>query len=391
MRIGLIILLVGWVGGWWLLWRVPRLRAGAPDDVTGPAEVVDVAVVIPARDEAATLPDLLASLATQTVRPRQVVVVDDGSTDGTAEVAAAFEGVTVVAGAELPEGWTGKSWACHQGVAATDAAVLVLLDADVTLAPGALAAVLAEHERRRGLVSVQPYHRVRRWYEQLSAPFNVIGVMGVGMASPGRDGRTDAAFGPCLVTTRADHAAVGGHEAVRGEIIDDVALGKAYAAAGLPVHALGGGQELAFRMYPGGIGQLVEGWSKNFASGAGATSVLRLALVGVWVTATLSSVRLVGEGIAGVGGRTLVDAAVCWALFAGQQRVLQRQVGSFRWLTALLYPVAMAGFVVVFVRSAWLSLVRRRVAWRGREIPLSHERRWRTAGSSRPAPGREAV
>ncbi|MGH9148991.1 MAG: glycosyltransferase, partial [Acidimicrobiales bacterium] len=96
---------LGWLGGFWLLWRIPRLAAGA-----GTLGAVPVAVVIPARDEAANLPTLLASLAAQTRRPGQVVVVDDHSADATAAVAAAA-GATVVAAPDLPPGWTGKSWA----------------------------------------------------------------------------------------------------------------------------------------------------------------------------------------------------------------------------------------------------------------------------------------
>ena len=374
-----VVLAAGWLAGWWLLWRVPRLDrpepagSGGPDpdhldDRSGPPSV-EVAVVIPARDEEHRLPHLLASLAAQDVTPREIVVVDDRSTDATAAVASSTPGVRLVAGTEPPPGWTGKPWACHQGVGATEAATIVLLDADVTLAPGALRALVAEHARRGGLLSVAPHHVTRRAYEQLSAPFNLISVMGVGMAVPGRDGRAEAAFGPCVVTSRADLATVGGYEAVHDQVIEDVALGRAYCGAGLPVHALGGGDLVAYRMYPEGVGQLLEGWSKNMAAGAGATPPARLALVAVWVTAVLSSVGVAVTGVT-IGGLAALGAVAVWALMAVQQLVLSRRVGDFHWLTAALYPVVMAGFVAVFARSAWVSLVRRNVTWRDRQIPV---------------------
>jgi 4,4'-diaponeurosporenoate glycosyltransferase len=362
---------------------MPRL--GAPTDAIavgdggGRTARAELAVVIPARNEERSLPRLLSSLEAQTLSPAQIVVVDDGSEDATADVALAHPGVDLVRSKALPPGWTGKSWACQQGVDRSSAPTVVLLDADVTLAPEALAALSDEHERRGGLVSVQPHHRVVRPYERLSAAFNVIGVMGVGMATlgralrPRRDGGVDAAFGPCMVTSRHDYDRIGGHAAVRGDIIEDVALGRRYAAAGLPVHAFGGGRLVSFRMYPDGLGQLVEGWSKNFASGASATAPLRLALVALWVASTLGSVQWL---LAAATGAAVVPGLAIVALVVVQQRHVLRQVGTFGWGTALAYPITFAAFVAVFVRSVWLSVVRREVSWRGRPIPLDHDRRW---------------
>ncbi|MCC5951840.1 MAG: glycosyltransferase [Acidimicrobiia bacterium] len=386
MRLDVVVMLLGWAAGWWLLWRVPRLAARAGTRRSGdegPPSEVDITVLIPARNEELSLPHLLESLMAQTVRPRQIVVVDDGSTDRTAAVARSYPGVTVVEGEELPPGWTGKAWACSQGAARADGERLVFLDADVRLAPDGLEAVLTHHDRHGGLVSVQPYHRMERAYERLSAMFNLVGIMGVGMASPGRDGRARAAFGPCVVCSRHDYEAIGGHEAVRGEIIEDIALGRTFAKAGYPVHAYGGGDQVAFRMYPGGLGQLVEGWSKNMASGAGAAGVVRTAAVALWITAVFASIVNLIEWVAGTGDLGALDVGLGWLLFVVQFAVMLRQVGNFRAWPVLAFPVTVAMFVVVFLRSLWLTLVRRRVSWRGRPIPLSGSRRWRRV----PEPG----
>lgn len=374
--IGTVVVIAGWLAGWWLLWRVPRVGGGRPVTAGTPSrpgapDAADLAVVIPARNEAASLPRLLESLTSQTLRPRRIVVVDDASEDGTGELARRYPGVTVVDGAPLPPGWTGKTWACHQGVRAADTERIVFLDADVVVAPDGLAAVVDELDRRGGLVSVQPFHRTERPYEQLSAPFNIVAMMGVGAASPGRDGRATAAFGPCLACRRADYDAVGGHAAVRGEIVEDVALAARFAGAGLPVHAFGGADRLAFRMYPGGVRQLVEGWSKNFASGAGATSRVRLALVVLWVVALLSAVRMLVDGLAGAGPGAVALGGSLTAASVVQQRVMLRQVGTFSWVATVCYPLLLGVFLAVFARSLWLTVVRRQVVWRGRAIPLA--------------------
>ena len=98
-----------WALGFLLL---PRLRRPVATDA--PATTQPVSVIVPARNEERNLPTLLRSLAEQSVKPREVVVVDDGSTDRTAEIARQC-GATVIASQPLPEGWRGKTWACHQG------------------------------------------------------------------------------------------------------------------------------------------------------------------------------------------------------------------------------------------------------------------------------------
>jgi 4,4'-diaponeurosporenoate glycosyltransferase len=382
---GLLVALAGWLAGWWLLWRLPVVGDQAAVGAAAPAGDASATragctVVIPARDEEGSLPLLLASLADQTVRPRRVVVVDDHSTDATGELARRFEGVTVLDAPDLPPGWLGKPWACHVGAgheagAAHDTDTLVFLDADVRLAPDGRASLLGELERRGGVVSVQPFHRTERPYEQLSAEFNVAAVMGLASASPGRDGRARAANGPCLALRRELYHAIGGHAAVRNEIVEDVALGRATRALGEPVVVLGGGARIAFRMYPGGPGQLVEGWSKNLASGAASVGAVRLVAMVAWVTALCSPLQLLAEGALGSDGRTVAYGVALYGACAVQQRVMLRQLGDFRWWTAAGYPIPVLAFVAVFLRSLWLTLVRRRVTWRGRTIPLATEGR----------------
>lgn len=362
--------LLRWGTGVWLLWAVPRCRP-VP---AGAAGAGAVAVVVPARDEEATLPLLLASLAGQQPRPDEVVVVDDGSADATAAVAAGA-GATVVGAGPLPQGWTGKARACWTGAGATTAPTLVFLDADTELEPGGLARVVGEHAERGGLVSVQPFHVMRRPYERLSAFFNVVAMMGVDAFSPLRRRLAPSgAFGPCLVTSRDDYEAVGGHRAVRAEVVEDVALAARYRAAGRPVTCLGGRGTVRFRMYPGGPGQLVEGWSKNFAAGAGAARPLTLALVTVWLSGCISSAWYLAAAFAGAGSPSLPAAAALYAAYALQLAWLLARAGRFGLATAAAYPVPLAFFLAVFARSLVLTNVRGRVMWRGRAVPTGRRR-----------------
>lgn len=386
MSVDVLLIVVGWLAGWWLLARVPRVQTVetvplAPDADRPP---LDVSVVIPARNEADNLPHLLGSLATQLRQPAQIIVVDDSSTDDTAAVARAA-GATVVEGGELPEGWTGKSWACSQGAQVATGETLVFLDADVRLLPGGLEAVVAERSRRGGLVSVQPFHRMHRLYERLSAVFNTIAVMGVGVASPGNDGRARGAFGPCIACTSEDYRRVGGHGAVRAEILEDLALGRAFSDAGIAVHGAGGRGSVEFRMYPRGIGQLIEGWSKNMASGSASIGVVRLVATLLWMFAAVGVAADTVLWLLGLSDQPGGDVATAWAIFAAQFFVMFRQLGNFGLWPALAFPVVLGMFVIVFLRSLWLTVVRRRVRWRGRDVALpdhtaSRRQRRRTRG-----------
>lgn len=333
-----------------------------------------VSVVIPARDEEATLPALLASL--RALPLAEVVVVDDGSVDATAPVARAA-GATVLPASPPPPGWTGKAWACQLGADATSGELLLFLDADTVLAPDSLAGLLELHEDHGGLVSVQPFHQVERPYEQLSSYFNLMSLLASG-AFTRSPARRPMAFGPCLLTCRTDYELAGGHAVVRGEILDDVQLAAAYARVGLPVRSAVGGGLIRMRSYPGGLRQLVDGWTKNFASGASAAAPGPALGSALWVSA--HHAVAVGAGLAVVEAATGWGApltygdpllwAVAWAGVAGQLWWVLRRIGSFRWWTWALFPVCLIAFDVVFARSVVHTLLRRSVRWRGRDVAL---------------------
>ncbi|MEO7429292.1 MAG: glycosyltransferase [Acidimicrobiales bacterium] len=367
-----VAVLVGWLAGTVLLWRMRT-----PPPITAPsAQVAATSVIIPARDEAGALPALLASLAAQNRPPLDVVVVDDGSTDRTSVVAAAA-GATVVPAGAPPAGWLGKPWACHQGVLAASGTRLVFLDADTRLAADALERLVAAHDAGAGdgLLSVQPYHEVRRAYEQLSAFANVVPVLASGMARAGRTSPwgplQSVAFGPCLVTTRDALEAVGGFAAVRSSIVEDLALARAYRAAGRPVRCLGGGSSVRFRMYPDGVRSLIEGWTKNLAVGASQAPPLSTIAAVAWVLA------VAGVGAAGLmavarwllgGGTPPLAVVLAWVAVSAQLWWMLRRLGSFRWWCWVVFPVPLAAFTALFLRSLVVRVSGRPVMWRGRRI-----------------------
>lgn len=340
---------VGWTSGWLLLWRLRPL----PPVVEGrSAGRPTVAVVIPARDEAAALPHLLPPLVASRRPGDEVVVVDDHSTDATARVARSL-GARVITPPELPDGWLGKPHACWHGANATSSTVLAFVDADVRPPDDLLDRIGHAVDRHPGeVVSVQPWHEVRRPTEHLSILCNIIALMGVGTFSVwGRRVRPRAAFGPVLALDRATYDRVGGHARadVRTMHTEDIGIARAVGAAQLYT----GRPDVRFRMYPGGLADLVRGWTRSIATGAS----------GVRWWAALLTVAWVWSLAAGwtASPWLLVPSAV-------QVWVLGRRAGRFSPLVAVLYPVAVVVFLVVFVRSAVALVLRRDVTWKDRRV-----------------------
>jgi 4,4'-diaponeurosporenoate glycosyltransferase len=358
----LLILLAGWLAGWALLWRLPT-----PVDPVAPRHLRRLTAVVPARNEADRLPRLLESLDRQTRRADQIIVVDDHSTDGTAAVARSHPAVQVVEAPEMPPGWTGKCWACTTGAAAADGDLLLFLDADVELADDAVASLLTTWEPEQGLLSVQPHHHTDGPVEALSLPFNVVALMGLGIGSvwPPRQGW--GAAGPCMLTSREVYQRIGGHAAVRQAVAEDMALADRYAVAGESVRCLAGGARIRFRMYRDLRG-IVEGWSKNMATGARRTPFVRGVAIALWVTAALAA----AGALVGAPTTPRLDLpllAVVYGAGVMQFAVLGRAVGRFGW-AALAWPLLIAFFVVVFLWSLVSTFLVRRVRWSGRTLHL---------------------
>jgi glycosyltransferase involved in cell wall biosynthesis len=348
-------LLVRWLLGWLLCLRMPVLPTATRKGSS------TVSVLIPARNEATTLPHLLSALRRQTMQPLEVIVIDDHSTDATGSLARAA-GVTVVEPPPLPPHWCGKTWALHHGVGASRGELLVFLDADTEPEPAFLESLVAAWEEVGGLVSVQPYHRTERPYEQLSVLFNLVGLMAVPL---GRN--VGVAFGPAIATSRIDYERSGGHAAVADKVVEDWFLAHLYQQAGLPVSAWIGRNTIAYRMYPGGLGDMVVGFGKNFATAAGEVRWAWMLGVLLWISGLFWAAWCLPASLLGwpmVGERALLPNLVLYAAFALQMVVITRRVGRFGWIN-LVFPIPVLFFLGVFV-LAILNLERGQVSWKGR-------------------------
>ncbi len=332
-----------------------------------------ISVIIPARNEEGNLGRLLRSLEQQNLPPDEVIVIDDHSVDQTAPLARSL-GATVIRAPDLPAGWLGKSWACWIGAKEARGEFLIFLDADVFLEKEAIISLIQTYEEKKGLVSVQPYHFTIKRYEKLSAFFNL--VLALNMALPlifKPLVKTRGAFGPCLVTGRQDYFAVGGHEAVRSEILEDVCLARRFLKKKLSVHIFGGKGKMCFRMYPQGLKQLIEGWTKNFALGAFSSNIISFLVCAVWIALCLSIPLNIIKAIRAQQWSGLIFSILLYLFYASQIHWSLSRLGNFGLTTAVFYPLPLLFFIAIFFRSFFYTYCLRHVTWKGRKISLSRK------------------
>lgn len=333
-----------------------------------------VSVLVPARDEAERIgPCLGALLSTEGIADLEILVLDDGSTDGTADVVRAWAGrdprVRLVdgGGAALPEGWLGKPWACERLAREARGSVLVFVDADVTVAPHGIAASV-DLLRDSGLDLVSPYPRqhadgllprlvqpLLQWSWLTSLP------LGAAERSP-RESLV-AANGQMLVVDAGAYRAAGGHGAVRGEVLDDIALLRALKRVGRRGVVVDGTEVASCRMYDDGPA-LVEGYTKSlwsaFGSPAGSAAV-------VAATAWLYVVPPVAA-VLGPTARARSWGAAGYAAGVAGRTLVARRTGQRVLPDVLAHPASVA-VLGALVAESWRRKRAGALTWRGRPLP----------------------
>ena len=361
-----VVNLVFWVPAFIFLFRISSCKVSTYRNINNPS----VSVIIPARNEEHTLPRLLNSLSVQLTSDDEVIVVDDHSEDRTKAVAEK-RAVKVLESLPTPEGWLGKAWACYQGVRIASKEILVFLDADTVLEKNGLKKIIEKYVEKDGVLSIQPYHKVRNLYEQLSAFFNIIMMAGIGAFTVlGSRIKPIGLFGQVVVMKKQHYLDSGGHDKVKGEILEDLAFGSELQKKGVEIHCLGGRSTISFRMYPNGIRELINGWSKGFAMGAAKTPLPLLILIIAWISGSLGTTRGLIEVIITTNNVQIAIWGSLYILYVAQIYWMLVRIGNFKFYTALFYPIPMAFFVIVFTHSFVRIFIARNVKWKGRKIDL---------------------
>lgn len=366
--------------------RLPRELPQAVSEGGPFVSAPSVSVVVPARDEALNIEACVRSLAESSYPDFEILVVDDRSGDGTAALARAVpkgnaSRLLVIDGVELPDGWLGKPWACHQGAERAKGDLILFTDADTIHAPDLLGrAVAALEEDEADLLSVAGRQLMETFWERLVQPqfFFVMAVRFYDIADTLRRGRwRDAiANGQFMLFRREVYDAVGGHAAVKDEVVEDLSLAQLVVRRGRRLSFRTAETGLATRMYRS-LGHLIEGWSKNmFRAGlqtvppwlrpvvAPVSSVVGFAL---WLAPPLVLLRSLAWFLSGGAVLpVLVWSAAAVAFSTVIWVAVSVRMDAPFWY-GFLYPVGAAVGQFILLRS-WAR--GRNVVWKGRAYRL---------------------
>lgn len=369
-----------------------RLRAAPDLPGTGRAPGMDlrVTVLIPARDEAHRIGPCLESLRVQRHPGLRVLVLDDGSSDATADVVlragAVDPRLSLLTGGDdpLPPGWLGKPWACHRladaALADDEPDLLLFLDADVVLAPDAVARVAALMATTP-LALACPYPRqvAVTAAERLIQPllqWSWLTTLPLGLAERSPRPSLTAANGQVVAVRTAAYRSIGGHGCVRDKVLEDIALARAIKAAGGRAGVTDGTQLASCRMYEG-AGAVVDGYAKSlwsaFGSPVGALAVAA-GLTALYVLPPVAAVTAPTRATRALG------CAGYLAAVAGRVAVARRT--GQRVPDSLGHPMSILALDAL-VGVSWWRRHRGTLAWKGRALPTLPDRAAGATGAPR--------
>lgn len=325
-----------------------------------------VALLLPARNEALNIEECLSTMLSQkNLASFHVFVLDDSSTDDTnpivRRIAATDNRLTLLRGQELPEGWTGKNFACWQlANAAQEYDLLVFIDADVRLRSDAVAKSLnAMRKRSWKFVSTYPRQIARTWSEWLIQPllqWSWITTLPLRIAERSLRPQLTAANGQFFVLERDAYFIAGGHKAIHEEVLDDIHLARQMKRNGFRGNVIDGSSIATCRMYRSWR-ELRDGYTKSlwsaFGSIPGAILVL-IFLISLYIFPVFIALQGLSWGIS-------------LLLFAFISRLVSAVRSQSSITSALLHPVAISILCYLIIRSWWLKR-KNRLEWKSRAL-----------------------
>ena len=361
--------------------RLPA-RRGTVYDQPEPEQLIELTVIVPARNEEQSIGECLKSLTSQSEqvfelgRDWELVVVDDHSTDGTAEIARSFPGVAVLEAAKLEKGWTGKNNAIWTAARKARGRWILFTDADTIHEPGDLHRAMHEAGRHKvGVLSYSPRQLVSGFWQRVLMPlvFSELAMAYPPAKVSDPNQRIAAANGQFLLVEREAYRRLGGHPSVKDRVLEDVEIAFLAKRRRLGLRFRYAPDALSTRMYRS-TGAMIEGWTKNLAllfNNAMATAMWKLLdlllLVALpWLAIHLWNARFSSRSLEWLGAGWVLLLLWLRALFRFYARVAK---SNFPFLDCSISLLGLPLFIVLLYRSWFKHRVLKQVSWKGREYP----------------------
>ncbi len=359
--INILIIIAGLISSRMLFYKFPNIG-----DETSSVENIKVSIIIPARNEESNLPNLLQDLKEQDYSGFEIICVDDCSCDKTFEIASDFK-AKVIKVEEKPEGWVGKSWACQLGANNSTGDVLVFMDADVRLSKRGIRKIISSYIKNGCTISVQPFHMMQKRYENLSLVFNIMQIAAYGLGLPFNH-KNVGLYGPLIIINADTYKTIGGHSSIRKSIVDDVALGRLLTKNGIPFKTFIGDEDISFRMYGDGFRCLIQGWTKNVATGAVSTYAYLVILVSLWMTSAAAIFFYMLIALIDENPMLSILYLFLYIIWVIEIKRVSYRLGNFRVTNIIFFPIYVWFFIFLFAISMVKKVLHIKVTWKGRKI-----------------------
>jgi cellulose synthase/poly-beta-1,6-N-acetylglucosamine synthase-like glycosyltransferase len=330
-----------------------------------------VSIIVPTYNEEKNIANCLQTLKDLEYSKYEIILSDGGSKDKTVEIARKFIDHIIV-DERLPKGWIGKNYGCHLGYKEAKGDYLLFVDADTKHTPHSLKHFMKiSLERNAALVSVFPFQRIKRWWEAINPVLYFASYLTYGGNNSVNDPRkknSHTASGQYMLFKREDYEKIGGHEYLKGSIVEDLALSRRVKRKLGRLFFIDGSKLVTTRMYPDSPKQCWNGWKKCLYPGTKLTQPRRITGSLMWfLWGLMAPVAVILSALYAPSWYYLLPACILYVLDAFAIFIYWHRKGTHQWVTYVFFPIVVLMFCILLGYSALELVISKKTTWRGRE------------------------
>ncbi|OLP65853.1 hypothetical protein BACPU_09400 [Bacillus pumilus] len=342
-----------------------------PESIS-PVESISLSILIPARNEEKRIEACIQSIVDQRLSPKELIVLDDHSTDQTKAMveryAQMYPWIRVQSGKQLPKGWLGKSYACFQLAEEASSDWLLFLDADVRLKPGAIETVYKQLcSQQTGMLSGFPEQRTGTVLEHLVVPMMMFTIgchLPVKWIKKSKHPAFAAAHGGFIAIEKNCYLTIGGHEAIKESLVDDMALARRVKQKGFPFTLASIHRFVYMRMYDSGQ-EVWEGYRKNMFPGVNRNMALLSIVFCLYTLLYVVPIVCLAIALIHFDVMNIWFALLCYGLGVSIKAVIDIENGRTA-VMALFLPVSIMTLIAIGFASMKTGLKKEGYVWKGR-------------------------